>query len=159
MASGSRRTFIRNVAVAAPAAALAGSLSPGSAAEPNPSWTPLAIEPGPNYSRAMVYGGVAHVAGVLGVKPGTRELASADFEGQCRQGLENLKSSVEAAGSRLDRVLKCTCFLTEATDFATMNKVYATFFPRNPPARSTVVVKALVMDGAKFEIDCVAAVV
>lgn len=159
MDRGSRRSFIRNVAVAAPAAALAGSLAPGMAAEPAAGWTPIAIEPGPNYSRATVYGGLAHVAGVLGVKPGTRDLASADFEGQCRQALENLKASVEAAGSRTDRVLKCTCFLTEAGDFAAMNRIYATFFPRNPPARSTVIVKALVLDGAKIEIDCVAAVV
>lgn len=159
MERGSRRTFIRNVAVGAPAAALAGSLAPGLAAEPAGGWTPLAIEPGPNYSRAMVYAGVAHVAGVLGVKPGTRELASGEFEGQCRQAIENLKASVEAAGSRLDRVLKCTCFLTEATDFATMNRIYATFFSRNPPARSTVIVKALVLEGAKIEIDCVAALV
>ncbi len=159
MADGSRRTFLRNAAVAAPITALAGSLAPSAAAEPTDAWTPLSIEPGPNYSRAMIFAGVAHVAGVLGTKVGTRELASADFESQCRQALENLKSSVEAAGSRMDRVLKCTCFLTEAADFATMNKVYVTFFPRNPPARSTVIVKALVLDGAKIEIDCVAAVI
>ena len=159
MADGSRRQFLKSAAIASPAAVMSASLTSAADAEPPAAWTPLAIEPGPNYSRAMVYAGVAHVAGVLGVKPGTRDLASADFEGQCRQALENLKASVEAAGSRADRVLKCTCFLTEAGDFAAMNRIYATFFPRNPPARSTVIVKALVLDGAKIEIDCVAAVV
>jgi len=97
------------------------------------------------------------VSGVLGTKAGLRDLASAEFEGQCRQGLENLKASIEAAGSTLDKVLKCSCFLTEAADFAAMNKVYQEFFPKDPPARSTVVVKELVLAGAKFEIDCIAA--
>jgi len=159
MSDGSRRNFLKTTVAAAPAAVLSTNLATAVASEPTGAWTPLAIEPGPNYSKAMVYGGLAQVAGVLGVRPGTRDLASADFEAQCRQALENLKASVEAAGSRMDRVLKCTCFLTEAGDFAPMNRIYSTFFPRNPPARSTVIVKALVLDGAKIEIDCVAAVV
>jgi len=82
-------------------------------------------------------------------------LASPEFEGQCKQALDNLKSSVEAAGSSMDKVLKCTCFLTEAADFDAMNRVYRTYFPNDPPARSTVAVKELVLAGAKFEIDCV----
>jgi enamine deaminase RidA (YjgF/YER057c/UK114 family) len=65
-------------------------------------------------------------------------------------------ASIEAAGSSPDRVLKCTCFLTDAADFAAMNKVYASFFPSDPPARSTVVVKELVIAGAKIEVDSVA---
>ena len=72
--------------------------------------------------------------------------------------MENLKASVEAAGSSMDRVLKCSAFLTEQTDFATFNKIYVQYFPKDPPARSTVIVKALVVADAKLEIDCVAAV-
>jgi 2-iminobutanoate/2-iminopropanoate deaminase len=52
--------------------------------------------------------------------------------------------------------MKCTCFLTDVNDFATFNKVFRGYFPANPPARSTVVVKELVLAGAKIEIDCVA---
>ncbi len=111
--------------------------------------------PIPTFSRAVVFGKLVYVSGVLGTKGGLRDLASAEFEGQCKQALENLKASVEAAGSSMDKVLKCTCFLTEAADFETMNKVYRTYFPDHPPARSTVAVKELVLAGAKFEIDCV----
>jgi 2-iminobutanoate/2-iminopropanoate deaminase len=111
--------------------------------------------PSPNFSRAVAFGKLVYVSGVLGTKAGLRELASAEFEGQCKQALDNLKASVEAAGSSMDKVLKCTCFLTEAADFDAMNKVYRTYFPNDPPARSTVVVKELVLAGAKFEIDCV----
>ena len=115
--------------------------------------------PSPAFSRAVIFDNLVHVAGVLGTKAGLRELASPDFEGQCRQGLENLKASVELAGAKMENVLKCGCFLTDAADFDAMNKVYREFFPKDPPARSTVVVKELVLSGAKFEIDCITALV
>lgn len=109
------------------------------------------------YSRAVAYGPVVWVSGVVGVKPGTGELAGADFESQCKQVMDNLKASVEAAGATMANVLKCTCFLTEFGDFAAFNKIYRTYFPSDPPARSTVVVKELVVAGGKIEVDCVAA--
>ena len=114
--------------------------------------------PSPNYSRAVIFDRLVFVAGVLGVKPGSRELVSTELEPQCRQVLENIKSAVEAAGSTMDRVLKCTCFLTEAADFAKFNEIYVQFFPKDPPARSTVIVKALVLSEARVEVDCVASV-
>ncbi|MHC4064674.1 MAG: RidA family protein, partial [Planctomycetota bacterium] len=91
-----------------------------------------------------------------GQLPGTRDLASEDLAGQCRQAMENLKASVEADGSSMDQVVKCGAFLTEQSDFATFNKIYVKYFPSDPPARSTVIVKALVAPGAKIEIDCTA---
>jgi 2-iminobutanoate/2-iminopropanoate deaminase len=110
----------------------------------------------PNYSRAVGFERMLFVSGVLGVDAQTRKLASAEFEGQCRQALINLKASVEAGGAMLSQVLKCTCFLVEAADFEAFNKIYREFFPSDPPARSTVVVKELVLAGSKIEIDCVA---
>ena len=80
---------------------------------------------------------------------------STDFLGQCRQAMENLKASVEASGSSMAKVIKFTGFLTEVADFAAYNKLFASFFPNDPPARSTVVVKELVVPGAKIEVDCV----
>ena len=68
-----------------------------------------------------------------------------------------MKNKVEAAGSSMDRVLKCTCFLTDVDDFKTMNAMFGEYFPEQPPARSTVVIKALVVEGARVEIDCIAA--
>ncbi len=114
--------------------------------------------PYPTFSRAVKLDKVVWVAGVLGQKPGTRDLVSTDFEPQARQALENLKASVEASGSRLELVLKCGVFLTEASDFAAFNKVYVEYFPKHPPARSTVIVKELVAPGARVEIDCVTCV-
>ena len=130
--------------------------------EPNQPMTPppsgKKVIPGnsPNLSRAVGFERMLFVSGVLGVDPQSRKLASAEFEGQCRQALTNLKASVEAGGATLSQVLKCTCFLVEPADFEAFNKIYRDFFPQDPPARSTVVVKELVMAGAKIEIDCVA---
>jgi 2-iminobutanoate/2-iminopropanoate deaminase len=55
-------------------------------------------------------------------------------------------------------VLKCTVFLVDAKDFAGMNSVYSQFFPKEPPARSTVIVAALVSAAARIEIECIAAI-
>jgi len=59
------------------------------------------------------------------------------------------------AGSSLDRAVKCTVFLADIQDFAAMNAVYATYFPNDPPARSTVAAKGLA-GGARVEIECIA---
>jgi 2-iminobutanoate/2-iminopropanoate deaminase len=115
----------------------------------------LAGSPLPFFSRAVAFGQLVFISGVMGNKPGTRELAAASFEGQCKQAMENMKASIEAAGSKLSSVLKCTCFLTDAADFEKFNEVYATYFTTDPPARSTVVVNELVLAGAKMEIECV----
>src|SRR5881409_1228058 len=88
--------------------------------------------------------------------PGTRQLADGGIAGQTRQVLENIKAVLVFAGSSLDRVVKCTVFLADIQDFAAMNAVYATYFPKDPPARSTVAASGLA-GGARVEIECIAA--
>lgn len=151
----SRREFLGKASLAVPVLAVTGVATPVSADETAPQRRVVGGSPAAFFSRAVAFGKLVYVSGVLGTKAGLRELASPEFEGQCKQALDNLKASVEAAGSSMDKVLKCTCFLTEAADFDVMNKVYRTYFPNDPPARSTVAVKELVLAGAKFEIDCV----
>lgn len=159
MDTQSRRNFVGGLGAAALAgAALAGGRT-ALAQDPRPKRRGKKVTPGspyPTFSRAVAIDGLVFVSGVLGQKPGTRDLASTDFAGQCRQAMENLKASVEASGSSMDRVVKCQCFLTEQKDFATFNKIYVGYFPKDPPARSTVIVKDLVAAGAKLEIDCFA---
>lgn len=159
MDTQTRRTFLGKAAVAAPAMAVTGGVaSVAAASESGGGKKIVAGSPYPTFSRAVILDSTVYVSGVLGQKPGTTQLASLDFEPQCRQAMENLKASVEAAGSRMDQVVKCQCFLTDAADFAAFNKIYVSYFPSEPPARSTVIVKALVAKGAKLEIDCFAAV-
>jgi len=58
-----------------------------------------------------------YVSGVLPQVPGKTDLVSDSFEEQAKQAMENLKAAVEAAGSKMEQVVKCCAFLTEAADF------------------------------------------
>ncbi len=156
MATESRRSFMAG----AGAAALAGGMvaSDASPLEPQGEMKREVIpgSPRPQFSRAVRCGRMVWVSGVVGRVSGSGEPATLGAAAQFKQALVNLKASVEAAGTTMAKVVKCTCFITEASDFALFNEVYSKFFPKDPPARSTVVVKALVVPGANLEIDCVA---
>ena len=107
------------------------------------------------FPAAVRAGDTIYVSGNIGNKPGTYDLVPGGIGPQTRQTLENMKGAVELAGSSLDRVLKCTCFIADMADFAAMNEVYAEFFDTHLPARSTVAVKGLAFD-ALVEIECIA---
>ncbi len=109
------------------------------------------------FSMAVRVGNMLYLSGQIGNKPGTRELADTGIAGQTRQALENIKTVLASAGSSLDQAVKCTVFLADIRDYAAMNAVYATFFPKDPPARSTVAGSGLAL-GARVEIECLAVV-
>jgi reactive intermediate/imine deaminase len=109
------------------------------------------------FSTAVRVGNLVFLSGMIGNRPGTRELADTGIAGQTRQALENIKGVLTGAGSSLDRAVKCTVFLTDIRDYQTMNAVYATYFPKDPPARSTVAGSGLAL-GARVEIECIATV-
>jgi len=113
---------------------------------------PKALGP---YSQAIKAGEFIFTAGQVGLDPQSGEIVAGGIEAETRQVLNNIKKILEAAGSSLDRVVKTTVYLRDIQDFAAMNGVYATFFPANPPARSTVQVAALPR-GVAVEIDTIA---
>jgi 2-iminobutanoate/2-iminopropanoate deaminase len=95
-------------------------------------------------------GNLLFASGQLGASPTDTTIA-----GETTRVLENLDKVFKAAGTTLAAAAtKCTVFLVSAADFQGMNGAYAKFFPSNPPARSTVVVAALVVPNAKVEIEC-----
>jgi 2-iminobutanoate/2-iminopropanoate deaminase len=109
------------------------------------------------FSPAVRVGNMLYLSGQIGNVPGTRQLADTGIAGQTRQAFENIKTVLQAAGSSLERVVKCTVFLADIRDYAAMNAVYATYFPKDPPARSTVAGSGLAL-GARVEIECLATV-
>ena len=114
------------------------------------------IVPGPAagpYSPAVIAGGFCFVAGQVGVVPG-KGLAEG-LDGQVRQALDNLKGVLERAGLGMDNVVRTTVYLASMDDFGPMNEIYATYFPTDPPARTTIQVARLPVD-ALIEIDAIA---
>lgn len=107
----------------------------------------------PTLTPAIIVGKTVYGSGQLGM---SRDNPDTSIAGQTKATLENIKRVFEQAGTTMERVDKCTVFLTDVKDFAGMNAVYRTFFPSAPPARSTVVVAALVVPNAKIEIECIA---
>jgi 2-iminobutanoate/2-iminopropanoate deaminase len=77
------------------------------------------------------------------------------IEAQTKQCLENMKQVLETAGSSLDDVVKVTVFLGNVADYAKMNEVYKSYFPKDQPARSTAIT-GLVIPNMLIEMECMA---
>lgn len=112
---------------------------------------PAAVGP---YSQAIIAGGFVFASGQIGLSPKTGQLQEG-VVAQAEQIMENIAAVLSSAGSSLDRVVKTTIFLTEMSDFATVNEIYAKAFSNEPPARSTVQVAGLPL-GAVVEIEVIA---
>jgi 2-iminobutanoate/2-iminopropanoate deaminase len=115
---------------------------------------PQAIGP---YSQAIKAGGFVFISGQIPIDPTTGLIVQAEIAAQTDRVLQNLKAILTAAGTSLDSVVKTTVFLKSMGDFAAMNEVYARFWKKAPPARSTVEVSRLPKD-VLVEIDVIALV-
>lgn len=116
--------------------------------------SPTAPKPAGPYSHGIVAGQSIYCAGQVGLDPATGLLAPGGVKAETKQALTNLMGVLSAAGYSAADVVKTTVFLADLADFAAMNEVYATFFPTDPPARSTVGVS--LPRGARVEIELVA---
>jgi len=112
-------------------------------------------KPAGPYSPAIMAGDYVFCAGQVGRNPATGEMGTT-IEEQTRQVLLNLQSILKAAGASLDNAVKTTVFMADMNEFSRMNAEYTKFFPRDPPARSTVGVT--MVPGIKVEIELVACV-
>ena len=109
------------------------------------------INPNPRapYSEGVRYNGLIFLAGKTGGagEPGV--------QAETRRTLESIKDALERFGSSMDRVVKCTVFLVDMSEWSAMNEVYAEFFPENKPARTAV---GISLGGdTRVEIECIAA--
>jgi 2-iminobutanoate/2-iminopropanoate deaminase len=103
------------------------------------------------------HGDTIYVSGFPPFDPVTGEVVNAPIERQTELVLEQMKLCLEAAGSSLEKVLKCNVYCTSVDKFASVNAIYARYFPKDPPARIFVNVPAW-PGHFDIEIDCIAAV-
>jgi 2-iminobutanoate/2-iminopropanoate deaminase len=107
------------------------------------------------YSQAIRAQGLIFTSGQVAIDPTTQQVISGDVSAQTDRVLKNLAAILQASGSTLEKVLRCTVFLKDMGDFAAMNEVYGRYFKQAPPARSTVEAARLPKD-VLVEIDVIA---
>ena len=95
------------------------------------------------------------LSGTPGSDPISGEINTDNFEDQVRQCFLNVKTILEEAGSNLSKIIKTTVFMVAGNDFSILNRVYAEFFPENPPARSTPQVMPF-PGGILISVECIA---
>ena len=107
------------------------------------------------YSPAVRAGDFIFVSGQGPVDPVTDKLVAGDVEMQTRLTLSNIARILKACGATMEDVVKCGVFLRDISDFKRMNGVYAEFFPKDRPARTTIEAKFHHAE-MLVEIDCMA---
>ena len=120
----------------------------------NAEGAPEALGP---YSHGVVSGALVFASGQVGIDPNTGSMVDGGIVAETTRALLNLASVLDAAGTRIDRVVKTTVYLTDLSDFPAFNRAYEAFFGGHRPARATVEVGALPAE-ARVEIDAIASV-
>ena len=114
---------------------------------------PKAVGP---YSQAVWAGDLLFCAGQIPLEPATGNMVPGGITEQATRVLENIRGLLKSQGLDFGNVVKATVFLSDMNNFTAMNEVYAKFFTKEPPARSTIQVARLPKD-ALVEIEVVAA--
>ncbi len=113
---------------------------------------PAAIGP---YSQAVQAGNLLYTSGQLGIDPKTGDFVPGGIKEQTEQVFKNLIAVLEAGNASLNQVVKTLVFLSDMSDFASMNEIYSQYFKEPYPARSAVAVKTLPKNGL-VEIEVIA---
>lgn len=120
----------------------------------------VTANPGPPaagpYSHAVKSNGHLFISGQVHLDPETGKLVDGSPAEKAKRCLDNLTIIAEAAGAKLENAVRVAVYVTDISVFAEMNEAYATYFPSDPPARTTIGVAALPM-GAEVEMDAIIA--
>lgn len=98
------------------------------------------------YSQAVKFGNTLFASGQIALNPENGELVMDSIEAETKQVMLNLEQVLAAAGMNFGNVVKCSIFLSDMNNFATVNAIYGEYFSENPPARETVEVARLPKD-------------
>jgi 2-iminobutanoate/2-iminopropanoate deaminase len=112
-------------------------------------------QPGRPYSQVVRVGREYFFAGKIGVSDSTRALTTGRTAAETRNVLESFRALFAEQGLTLGDVVQATVYLADINDYDEMNRVYAAYFPSDPPARETVAVSGIV-SGARVEISFIA---
>ncbi len=106
------------------------------------------------YSQAVKTNNTVYISGQIPLDPSTMAMVSDDFAAQTHQVFKNLAAICEAADGSLADIVKLNLFLTDLSNFATVNEVMSEYFEQPYPARAAVGVKEL-PKGALVEADAI----
>jgi 2-iminobutanoate/2-iminopropanoate deaminase len=106
------------------------------------------------FSAAVRAGPVLYLSGQLGTDSAGR-LVPGGIGPETAQALANVRALLEAQGSGMDRVVKCTAMLADIAEWGAMNREYVRHFPSRRPARSAFATSGLAL-GARIELECLA---
>lgn len=108
------------------------------------------------FSTAVRVDNTLYLSGVIGIDPTARRPMPGGIRAETQRAMEIIGEELEAFGSSMDRIVKCTVFLADIDEWAAMNEVYVAFFD-TPPARSALGTSGLAL-GARMEIECIAVI-
>lgn len=106
------------------------------------------------YSQAVKVDNTVYLSGQIPLIPETMELVTGDIAAQIRRVFDNLQAVAQAAGGDLRHVVKLNVFLTDLSNFPTVNEIMAGYFTQPYPARAAIGVAAL-PKGAAVEMDAI----
>ena len=109
------------------------------------------------YNQAILVSNTLYVSGQIAINVSTGQLVTENIIEETHQVMKNLEAILAAADMNFQNVVKCSIFIKNMDDFATINEVYGQFFSEMPPARETVEVVRLPKD-VNVEISCIAVV-
>ena len=107
------------------------------------------------YSQAILIKDTLYVSGQIPINPATGKVVDDSVENSTHQVMKNIISLLKEAEMDVSNIVKCSIFLKDLNNFASVNKIYGEYFRSSPPARETVQVAKLPLD-VEIEISCIA---
>ena len=95
------------------------------------------------YSQAILSGNTLYCSGLIAINPETGNLVVDNINAETEQVMKNILSVLKAAEMNFENVVKCTIFMKDMNDYASINEVYGNSFDSNLPAREAVQVSVL----------------
>lgn len=107
------------------------------------------------YSQAILAENTLYVSGQIALDAETGELINENITEETHAVMRNLEAVLRAADFTFNDIVKCSIFIKNMDEFATINEAYGHYFKSNPPARETVEVSKLPKN-VNVEISCIA---